>query len=1140
MKPLRLMLALVVACTTVLAADAAHAAPGSIDGTVTVDGAVASGVTVAAFDVSNQLVGSDVTDGSGAYSIAGLDPADYRVRFDPGPGIGIEWYIDQYSWTTATPVTVPDGGAVAGIDGQLSTLTGSPGTITGTVTNSSTGDPIGGICVTAYTEFGSVVAGSDTSDSGGVYSIGVIETGQQVDFFKVEFVDCGIGVRLTEWYDDERNYEEATPVAVTRGQTTTGIDGPLDGAGEIQGMVRYQGGGQPDEYCINLFDATSGATFPLLADLESATAVGSPTYVVSGIVPGTYYLQAAPCSSGNLVPGWYGSIDGSFEDALGLVIGSDETFTGVDITTYRGNSAFTVLSTGQSATTDTGNGATAGDPLVSTLAIVGPGSFEDYVLVVEPATPRGPTPSELVPFGFETEIDVPPLPAGVTYAATFEIDAGVVPGGHDRLSLAVGYDGLLVPDCTGPDPVLPCVMSRTVQGDTDVVISVAGETSGIFSFGTPAGGVIRGSVTADVGGAALAGICVFGDVAGSTAAAVTTAVGTYALGLGLAGDVKVSFQDCADPVSPAYATEWYDNVPDAGAATTVAVSGGAIVSGIDASLAPAASIRGVVTDGSTGLPFVGPDQAPGVEGLCANAVAGGYRVGPPAWVQADGTYRLVGLSAGTFTVLVGPCGNEPAPGSYVPTWYDAAAGSVQPADAAGVVVTTGGETAGIDLTVDEGVSAHLLDAEAGEAVVLDLAAGIGVTLSHPSGGYLAAIVAPGSSGGGFLGLDVTLIHHNGGPGTPASATFTVPAASIPAGAAPFHLDPYFDGTTVVPCVVAGADPCSSAKYLSSGGHAVAVLAGAPGTWTFAYDVPPVLPGPWTDSFVGDFDGDGLDDLALYTESDGTWWVHRSSSYDFVPEWWATFSTTTGWSPQLVGDFTGDGLDDIVSYHEGTGRWWVNRSTGSSFVLEWWATFSTTSGWDPQLVGDFTGDGKDDVVSYHEGTGRWWVNRSTGSTFGLELWTTFGTKSGWGPQLVGDFTGDGKDDVVSYYEGLGRWWVNVSTGSTFVQGLWSTYATTSGWHPYLVGDFTGDGKDDLATYYEGLGRWWVNAAATDTFELSLWTTFGTPSGWTIRVAGDFTGDGADDIANYHPGTGRWWISESGDNTFDTRLWFEPRS
>ncbi len=289
---------------------------------------------------------------------------------------------------------------------------------------------------------------------------------------------------------------------------------------------------------------------------------------------------------------------------------------------------------------------------------------------------------------------------------------------------------------------------------------------------------------------------------------------------------------------------------------------------------------------------------------------------------------------------------------------------------------------------------------------------------------------------------------------------------------------------------------------------------------------------WGSQLVGDFDGDGLDDIANYHSKSGRWWVSESTGSGFVTRLWADFSTASGWGSQLVGDFDGDGLDDIANYHSKSGRWWVSESTGSGFVTRLWADFSTASGWGSQLVGDFDGDGLDDIANYHSKSGRWWVSESTGSGFVTRLWADFSTASGWGSQLVGDFDGDGLDDIANYHSKSGRWWVSESTGSGFVTRLWADFSTASGWGSQLVGDFDGDGLDDIANYHSKSGRWWVSESTGSGFVTRLWADFSTASGWGSQLVGDIDGDGFDDIANYHSKSGTWWVSRSTSASFTT--------
>jgi hypothetical protein len=61
-------------------------------------------------------------------------------------------------------------------------------------------------------------------------------------------------------------------------------------------------------------------------------------------------------------------------------------------------------------------------------------------------------------------------------------------------------------------------------------------------------------------------------------------------------------------------------------------------------------------------------------------------------------------------------------------------------------------------------------------------------------------------------------------------------------------------------------------------------------------------------------------------------VSRSTGSSFGLERWAVFGTKTGWTDHLVGDYDGDGNDDVVSRHGG-GRWWLQRSTTTQFDVQ---------------------------------------------------------------------------------------------------------------------------------------------------------------------------------------------------------------
>ena len=114
---------------------------------------------------------------------------------------------------------------------------------------------------------------------------------------------------------------------------------------------------------------------------------------------------------------------------------------------------------------------------------------------------------------------------------------------------------------------------------------------------------------------------------------------------------------------------------------------------------------------------------------------------------------------------------------------------------------------------------------------------------------------------------------------------------------------------------------------------------------------------------------------------------------------------------LVGDFNGDGFDDIYWYTSGTGgeHLWL----GTPFGLIQAATAPVVHQSYLPIVADFNGDGASDVLWYAPGATPdpvWY-----GSPAGLQAGPNVAINGFYDP-LAGDFNGDGKGDVFFYGPG----------------------------------------------------------------------------------------------------------------------------
>jgi RHS repeat-associated protein len=221
--------------------------------------------------------------------------------------------------------------------------------------------------------------------------------------------------------------------------------------------------------------------------------------------------------------------------------------------------------------------------------------------------------------------------------------------------------------------------------------------------------------------------------------------------------------------------------------------------------------------------------------------------------------------------------------------------------------------------------------------------------------------------------------------------------------------------------------------------------------------------------VGDWDGDGVSDLALY-EGGGTVYFYLSTGSGFSP---IPFTLTNAAQKILIGDFNGDGRSDLL-FVPATGNASIYLASGSALSGY---TFTKKTGFSPQwnstagdfvILGDFDGDGRTDVayyvqdVTYPSNSFTYYLGPDL-SASGTITYQSKGTVPTFFTPIVGDWNGDGKADIVlvpnvSTTDGAQFF---LSTGLDFVKMSfnpdWNTnYGNTS----FPIGDFNGDGKTDI--------------------------------------------------------------------------------
>ena len=314
-----------------------------------------------------------------------------------------------------------------------------------------------------------------------------------------------------------------------------------------------------------------------------------------------------------------------------------------------------------------------------------------------------------------------------------------------------------------------------------------------------------------------------------------------------------------------------------------------------------------------------------------------------------------------------------------------------------------------------------------------------------------------------------------------------------------------------------------------------VVAVANGDGTFSERMPvthPETPSEgWStfEPFVGDFDGDGLDDIAWNsTETRNVTYVGLSEDGGGFTFGARQEHPANGWGSYrvFVGDVGGDGIEDLIfNTLVAPNRTYVFRGqeSGQFEFLDLQDRGSTWNGYEV-LVGDVNADGRSDIVFNITESTRNGIHYGLGNTDGRFTEQPYVERSndGWENYsvLIGNVGGGPGDDLVWPNLTVGRVPVHLSygSGSGWQRGPLAYVEDVGGTRPLeaRLADVDGDGRQDLVLIERDGTRLALNVGlATETSNF-LFTTVPMEhpeavswEQYQMRV-GDFDGDGREDL------------------------------
>jgi hypothetical protein len=540
---------------------------GSLSGTVT-DAGTASpipSIQISVYDSAGDYVTTAYSSGSGTYQADSLPAGDYFLYtgnsqsyineiFDNLPCDGYCWSSDAI--TTGTPVAVTPGLDTGGVDFSLDL----GGSISGTVTAEGTAAPIDNVWVRIHDSDGTYLTTAYTDSSGSYTTTRGLDTGSY-------FATTKYSGQLDELFDNipcanSCDPTTGTPIAVTMGTQTPGVDFSLGTGASISGTVTDSSTGEALESIrVRVFDSTGSYVTDGTTD-----ATGAYTSE-AGLEPGTYFLDAS--NSVGYVRELYGGLHCfvacTVTDGTPVVVPSITDVTGIDFALELGGNIVGTVT--DAATTD---------PLY-------------YVWIGIYDSTGANMGSEYTDHNGDYATTSRPLLPGTYYAYTHNWD---------------GYMNEIYDDSPCPGS---CSSAMTSIG-TPIIVT-PGSTK-VADFALSTGGAIAGTVTVTASTTPIVGaeVQVFDSTGTFVTSTMTDSSGSYfAYGGVIGGTYYVRTVNNQGYIDELYSNQICSAGCDPTSGTPVTVTNGSTTWQIDFGLSLGASLSGAVTDTASGLPIAGAE-----------------------------------------------------------------------------------------------------------------------------------------------------------------------------------------------------------------------------------------------------------------------------------------------------------------------------------------------------------------------------------------------------------------------------------------------------------------------------------------------------------------------------------------------------
>ena len=249
------------------------------------------------------------------------------------------------------------------------------------------------------------------------------------------------------------------------------------------------------------------------------------------------------------------------------------------------------------------------------------------------------------------------------------------------------------------------------------------------------------------------------------------------------------------------------------------------------------------------------------------------------------------------------------------------------------------------------------------------------------------------------------------------------------------------------------------------------------------------------TFVGDFNGDGRDDMVT---------TPNRTTYTSADKWKLYFADASGamayqtqgdlnsaFETFKVYDYNGDGLTDLMMQEKDSSLpnkkyFWFYPSNGSTLTRTTSSSYTCLDNTRMDIV-DYNGDGKMEFL-YYETSGAWYLYNYLGASITNGTIPSFGKLLGSDkPQnRILDFNGDGCSDLLVFFPTYYKIYEFKGAGNALTEKYTGTNIVSSDF--LLFGDFNGDGNTDVLKSQPVPMPWYILTLTSNGFQQSLMDDF----------------------------------------------------